>query len=228
MLYIPYILKILVLVSIPIALGVYLVRKYDLEAKWWWVGALVFALSQAIQSPLQKNAVIPYINSLGISGTLSPYIVLIVGVLLVGLCVGAVEEVLRYSAFRWLVKDARYFQSGVLLGAGSGGAGSLYLGFQVLAYYTDISYYSLPVVVSQILMIVVEICLSVMVVRSLVQKRWIWFLAALGFHAALESIRLMMLNLTNEIVAACVVALFVLFSLLILNKLFQQMTTSLP
>jgi uncharacterized membrane protein YhfC len=217
-----YIFKILLLVGIPVVLGIYLVRRFDLEGKLWWIPAAVFLVSQIILQILQYRVVVPYVYSLGNSGSLSSLSLLIVGGFIVGTSSGLIEEVFRYVMNRWWTKDARTFESGLLLGVGFGGAASIFLGFQVLAYYTDKAYYSFPVVISQILMIVIYICLSVMILRSITQKQWQWFLFAIGFHVVMESFRLIALNLANDIVAALVVGIFTILSVLILKVLYQQ------
>jgi uncharacterized membrane protein YhfC len=132
MLYLTYMLNILLLFGIPIVMGIFLVRKFDLEGRWWWTGAIVYIISQIIALPLQNYAINPYLNNLSTSGRLPSMEVLILGGVLLGLTAGVFEELLRYAMFRWWTKDARSFESGVLLGVGHGGAGSIILAFLVL------------------------------------------------------------------------------------------------
>jgi len=126
-----YGIKILLLSVIPIGSGIYLTRKFDREGKRWWIGAIVFAVTQVILLPLQNYVIAPYLYSLNNSGILPSIPLLLFGGLTLGLSVGVCEEVLRYAMYRWWTKDARSFDSGLLLGAGAGGAASLFLAFQV-------------------------------------------------------------------------------------------------
>ncbi len=139
MLYLTYSLDILILLAVPIALGAFLVRKYELEARWWWIGAMVYIVSQVILQPLQTFALNPWLNNLNLSGRLPSIGVLIFGGLLLGLSVGVVEELLRYGMFRWWARDARTFESGLLLGTGQGGAASIALAFLVLYNFVNMA-----------------------------------------------------------------------------------------
>ena len=128
MLFITYLLDILVLFAIPIALGIFLVRKFELEGRWWWIGAIVYVVSQVIFLPLENYFINPFLNNLSFSGPLPSIEVLILGGLILGLTASICEELLRYGMFRWWAKDARSFESGLLLGTGHGGAASIILG----------------------------------------------------------------------------------------------------
>jgi len=139
MLYITYSIDFLLLFSIPIALGVFLVRKFYLEGRWWWIGAIVYIISQIILLPLENYVINPFLNNLSYSGVLPSLGVLIIGGLILGLSTGVCEELLRYSMFRWWTKDARTFESGILLGLGHGGAASIFLGFLVLYNFLNMA-----------------------------------------------------------------------------------------
>ncbi len=137
MLYITYSLDILLLLAVPIVLGVFLVRKFDLEGRWWWIGAIVYIISQIILQPLENYIVNPFLNTLSYSGSLPSIEVLIFGGLVLGLGAGLCEELLRYAMFRWWTKDARSFESSILLGTGHGGSASIILA--CLVFYNFIN-----------------------------------------------------------------------------------------
>ena len=141
MLYLTYLLDILILFAMPILLGIFLVRKYDLEGRWWWIGAIVYILSQVILLPLENYVINPFLNNLSYSGSLPSIQVLFFGGLVLGLCAGLSEELLRYAMFRWWVKDARSFKSSLLLGTGHGGAGSIFLAIIVLYNFANMAIY---------------------------------------------------------------------------------------
>lgn len=139
MLYITYVLDILLMIAIPIALGIFLTRKFDLEGRWWWIGAVVYIVSQIILLPLENLAINPYLNNLNYSGNLPSTDVLIFGGLMLGLSAGVIEELLRYAMFRWWTKDARSFESSLLLGTGYGGAASIALACLVLYNFVNMA-----------------------------------------------------------------------------------------
>jgi uncharacterized membrane protein YhfC len=141
MLLITYSLNILLLCIIPIALGIFLVRKFDLEGRWWWIGAVVYILSQALLIPLENYVINPYLNYLSYSGILPSMQVLIFGGLVLGLSAGLCEELLRYVMYRKWAKDARSFESSLLLGTGHGGAGSIFLALMVFYNFGNMVLY---------------------------------------------------------------------------------------
>jgi uncharacterized membrane protein YhfC len=130
--FLTYSIDIILLIAIPIALGIFLVRKFDLEGRWWWIGVMVYIISQVILLPLENYVINPFLNNLSYSGSLPSMVVLALGGLILGLCTGVCEELLRYSMFRWWTKDARSFESSLLLGVGHGGAGSIFLALMVI------------------------------------------------------------------------------------------------
>ena len=141
MLYITYILDILLMIAIPIALGIFLVRKFDLEGRWWWIGAIVYIISQIILQPLENYVINPYLNNLSYSSNLPSVGVLILGGLILGLSSGVCEELLRYAMFRWWTKDARTFESSLLLGTGHGGAASIALACVVFYNFVNMAFF---------------------------------------------------------------------------------------
>lgn len=141
MLTITYSLNIFLLFAIPIALGIFLVRKFYLEGRWWWISAIVYILSQIILLPLENYFINPFLNNLSYSGSLPSIEVLIFGGLILGLSAGLCEELLRYGMFRWWTKDARSFESGLLLGTGHGGAASIILGCLVFYNFVNMAWF---------------------------------------------------------------------------------------
>lgn len=139
MLYITYLLDILLMIAIPVALGVFLTRKFNLEGRWWWIGLAVYIVSQIILQPLENYVINPYLNNLSYSGSLPSTEVLVFGGLVLGLSAGLIEETLRYAMFRWWTKDARSFESSLLLGTGYGGAASIALACLVFYNFVNMA-----------------------------------------------------------------------------------------
>jgi uncharacterized membrane protein YhfC len=129
------------MLAIPIALGIFLVRKFDLEGRWWWIGAIVYIISQIILLPLENYVINPYLNNLSYSSNLPSVGVLIFGGLVLGLSSGVCEELLRYAMFRWWTKDARTFESSLLLGTGHGGAASIALACVVFYNFVNMAFF---------------------------------------------------------------------------------------
>ena len=260
MLYITNVVDILLLFTIPIALGVFLVRKYDLEGRWWWIGAVVYVLSQIILLPLQNYLINPYLNALSLSGALPSINVLILGGASLGVLAGVCEELIRYAAFRWWARDARSIASGLLLGIGSSGAASIILAFlviynfinmvifrnvdlttiapadqvqslqsQITAFWSTPWYYTFRESIGQLFMLVIEICLTLMVMQTFVRRQWYWVPLAIVFHVLIEASRVITLNLSNQNLMNSVLGVFAIFSCIIIFALHRLRTsTSLP
>ncbi len=256
MLYISNIVNILLLFALPITLGVFLVRKYDLEGRWWWIGAAVYVLSQIILLPLENYFINPNLNALSFSGTLPSIYVLILGGASLGILAGVVQELLRYAAFRWWARDVRSFNGGLLLGMGSSGAAAIILAFlvlynfinmaifrnkdlttlapadqvgflqsQIISFWSTPWYHTLREAIGQIFMLLIEICLTLMVLQTFVRRQWYWVPLAIGFHALVEASRVITLNLSNETLVNTVLGIFAVISCLIILALHRLMNS---
>jgi len=250
MLYLTYSLDILLLFAIPIALGIFLVRRFYLEGRWWWIGAITYILSQVILLPFENYIINPFLNNLSSSGKLPSLEALIFGGLILGLCAGVIEELLRYGMLRWWTKDARSFESGLLVGTGFGGAASILLAFlviynfvnmiivrnqdlttlvpadqyqivlsQITAFWSAPWYVTLKEAIGQLFMLAIELCLTVMVLQTFIRKQWYWLAFAIGFHALMETSRVITVNVSNEALMYVVQGVFAILSVLIILAL---------
>jgi uncharacterized membrane protein YhfC len=138
-LYVTYALDGLLMIAMPIALGIYLVRHFDLEGRYWWIGAAVLVLSQIVLLTFNYYLVNPFLKNLSDSAVLPSYAVLVVGALALGLSTGLWEELLRYGMFRWWARTARSWEGGLLVGTGFGGAESILLGLLVLYNFINMA-----------------------------------------------------------------------------------------
>lgn len=139
MLYILYSLNTVLMIGLPIALGVFLTRRFKLGWGLWWVGAATFILSQVVHLPLLWGLTAAFK-----SGALpnppeawTPWFNAVV----LGLAAGVCEEVARYLVLRFWIKSARSGQEVLVFGAGHGGIEAILLG--ALAGYTTIQLFAL-------------------------------------------------------------------------------------
>ena len=116
------------MILMPIALGWIIAKKRGIKWGLFAIGGATFILSQIAHIPF--NWVM--FNSLSdeLEG-LSANISLLIVALLAGLSAGIFEEGARYLTYRYWAKDARSWGSGMMLGAGHGGAESIILGILV-------------------------------------------------------------------------------------------------
>jgi uncharacterized membrane protein YhfC len=258
MLYITNVINILLLFAVSIVLGVFLVRKYELEGRWWWIGAVIYVLSQIILLPLENYMINPYLNALSLSGTLPSITVLILGGASVGILAGVCQELIRYAALRWWARDVRSFKSGLLLGIGSNGAASIILAFlviynfinmaifrnvdltvlapaadqvqslqsQIAAFWSTPWYHTFRESIGQFFMLVVETCLTLMIMQTFIKGHWYWVPLAIGFHSLIEGSRVITTNLANQNWINTVLGVFAIFSCLIIYALFRLRSSS--
>jgi len=115
------------MIAIPLALGVILVRWLKVEWKYFGMGAIVFVASQVLHIPFNLWLLSPGIERLGFA-TAQTGMGLVIVAVLYGLSAGVFEELARYFAYRYWVKDARNWSAGLMFGAGHGGIEAILLG----------------------------------------------------------------------------------------------------
>jgi uncharacterized membrane protein YhfC len=130
-----YFLTWLLMIAFPVALGILLIRKFQLPGKVWWIGVAIFLLSQIFHLPFNNYLLNPLLSNLqsALPGTLGFLLI----ALLAGLSAGVFEEFARYGMFRWWLKDRRTWRNAVLAGAGHGGVESILLGLYLLYIYLN-------------------------------------------------------------------------------------------
>jgi uncharacterized membrane protein YhfC len=203
------------MVAIPIGLGVYLTRRFQMGWRLWWIGAATFVMSQVGHLPFNW-----ILNRLFVLGMLpSPpaswrlYFFAILG----GLSAGLWEELVRAGVFKWWAVDARTWRKGVMLGAGHGGieaiilGGLVLIGFvnililsgpdaarlvppnqlalvqqQIAAYWSGSPLVALMGAVERIFAITNHIALSLMVMQAFTRRQPAWIALAVIYHTLLD------------------------------------------
>lgn len=110
----------------PIALGYFLLRRFGLRWRIFFIGVLFFIVSQIIELPIVAGIAV-----FDLRLESRPWL----GALIAGLTAGVGEEVARYLGFRFTrtMRDNRTWPAALLLGAGHGGAESILVGLGVIA-----------------------------------------------------------------------------------------------
>ncbi len=115
------------MIAMPLALGVLLARRLKVEWRLFGIGALVIVASQVLHIPFNLWVLNPGIERLGLADA-SAGLGLVIVAILYGLSAGVFEELARYLAYRFWVKDARSWKAGLMFGAGHGGLEAIILG----------------------------------------------------------------------------------------------------
>lgn len=126
------------MIALPLGLAVFLTRRWKLGWGLWGIGAVTFVLSQVGHIPfnllVQRLVERPLVYW---SPTAQTAFWAIFG----GLSAGVFEEGARYLVLRSWARQARSWQSGILFGAGHGGAEAILLGGMALrAYFVMLVY----------------------------------------------------------------------------------------
>jgi uncharacterized membrane protein YhfC len=213
-----FVLAVIIEIGLPIALAIWLTRRY----KFGWgiigVGVLTFIASQIVHIPLLAGLG-SGLNALGVTFPTGLVGALLSGLYL-GMLAGLCEEIMRYFGFKLLKKRAEPFEAGVLAGAGHGGIESIFVGISVLAnmliayLLTNTSvqipgltpemmaaitgapwYAPLLGAFERIFAIILHITLSLMVWRSVAAKKISWLFIAILYHMFVDAATVFMANM---------------------------------
>lgn len=211
----PFVVNVCLMLTMPLALAIWLERRRRPGWGLFGMGAFTFILSQVLHIPFnwlvqQRFQLLP--TDLQVTSNL-----LIVAIFL-GLSAGVFEEVGRYLTYRYWATDARTWGKGLMLGIGHGGIEAILLGVLVGINYGAMTLLNqgklldripaeqLPLVQQQIEMVFnlpwydvllgalerafalcLHLALSLLVMQVFVrgQKWWLW--TAVGLHALLDA-----------------------------------------
>lgn len=246
----------LLIISMPIALGFYLTRRFKLNWRLWWIGAAGFVISQVGHIPF--NALL---STLFVQGILPMSIVqnLAGQAIIGGLSAGLWEELTRAGIYRWWAKDARSWRKGVLLGAGHGGIEAIAIGllvFGTFIYMASVrgmsleqlvppeqmaiaqqqiqdywaSPWSLTILslVERALTIPIQIAFSVLVLQAFTRKQPWWIAVAVLFHAVVDAAAVASVSLLGVYATEGVVAVFTVISLVLIFVLRRSEPAEVP
>lgn len=222
MLTIAHILNVAIMIALPLALGAWMKRRFDLSWALFGWGALTFIASQVLHIPFNQFLLEPWVTDLGFPGSASG---LVIGSLLVGLSAGVFEELARYLFLRRWVLRARSWQSGLLYGAGHGGIEAVLLGLlaligfvqaialrradlaqvldpgdialaqqQLQAYWTMPPALALLGAVERVFALVVQMSAALMVVTAVMRGQRRWLLAAILWHTIVDALAVYLLQ----------------------------------
>jgi len=245
---------IFVLVTV---LAIFIVRKYQLHWRLFFIGAAGFILSQIFHVPFNTLVLNPLITN-QIQPTIPRVAGFAIAGLLLGLSAGLFEEFTRYGLYRWWAKDARTWSRGVLLGTGWGGSEAiLFAGIPILISYIvmlavrgaeiDINippeqidaYWSIPWYLSflgfveRAFALPIQISLSVLVMQVFARRQSRWLLFAIGWHTLVDWLAVFLLLYWSEsewsvYAIEGVAAILAIISLIIIFTLKQPQSETTP
>ena len=234
-----FVVALLVDFGLPIALGVYLRRRFGVSWRIFLYGAIIFAGFQLVTRvpavTLLNSLLRPSEQSAAFQWTWLAALALTAGIF---------EEVGRYVGYRWLFRgERRTWDRALMFGAGHGGLEAMGLvGLQVLSTLVtviafsrlDAAQWNLPEAqatqVRQLLALpwwmpllgaferigamAVHVSLAVMVLQVFTRGRLIWLWIAVGYHATMNfAVVGLAMRFWGPIGAELAMALFALISL---------------
>lgn len=239
-------LNALLMIAMPLTLGVFLVRRQQVEWRFFGIGALVFVASQVLHIPFNLWVLNPGIERLGLASAQAGLNLIIVAIIY-GLSAGMFEEFARYFAYRFWVKDARTWKAGMMFGVGHGGIEAIMLGAlagyaliqalvyrnadlaaivspeqlelavsQLEAYWSTPWYLSIMGAVERIGAICFHLSASVLVLQAFRRKNKWWVFAAIGWHTLLDAVAVYGIQVWGVLVTEALILLFGLVSLLMI------------
>ena len=125
------ILGVLGMIILPLLLGFWLTRKFKLPWKLFIAGAVTFIASQILHIPFLYGLTALF-NNRTLPNPPAAWTTAFNAVLL-GLLAGIFEETARYILFKLVLKKARTWNEGVLVGAGHGGVEAIIVGLLGIA-----------------------------------------------------------------------------------------------
>ena len=193
-----YLVSGLLEIVMPIAVGIYFIRKYETSWRVLIIGGLMFVLS-LVRIPLNQ-----YVSMSIYYGNYGSYTFFLLAAF-PSLTAGVFEETARYIAYTYFVKN-HTMANGLTLGDGHGGAESilivginvLVIGYLLLTNPNAFPEYQLLAILSspvylpfvglyeRLTALIVQISLSVMVLMTFRTGRKIYFAAAILLHFLLD------------------------------------------
>jgi uncharacterized membrane protein YhfC len=245
-----YLVDGILIITLPIALGIYLERKFQLGWRLWWIGAATFIVSQVGHIPF--NIGLTALFKRGYLPTPPESWTLVFNATILGLSAGLWEELARYATFRWWAKEARSWRKGVVLGAGHGGIEAILVGVVILVnlfylmairnvdltslvppdqlalaqkaiagYWATPWYLIFLSALERTLALPVQICFSVLVLQTFIRRQSRWIYLAIGYHALVDGAAVFVLGTWGVYAAEAAVSAFCLLSLLVIFALRQ-------
>lgn len=139
MLAVAYVINFLGIILLPILAWIYFSRRFNLSWKLILAGGLTFIASQVLHIPLLNVLTAMFKN--GTLPTPPQSWSLIFNAVLLGLLAGVFEETARLILFKYILKNARTWKEGVMVGLGHGGTEAVILGvLAALAFFRMLAY----------------------------------------------------------------------------------------
>jgi uncharacterized membrane protein YhfC len=242
-----YLANPILIFVMAIGLGFFLIRRYHLGWRLFFVGGATYLGAQ-----LASIVLMGFIQR-GMQSTTPPLVVQLLLLLLFIIILFSIEEGIRYAMYRWWAKDIRSWAEGLVLGAGHGGVEVILIGLMALTTLVDLitlrnadlstiytadqladatkivtTYWSKPwynalaEAVRSALTLPIQLSCSLMVLQIFLRKQYRWLGYAIGWHTLASSPLFFISNETYVYLPLIFLAVATLGSVGIIKRLQPQ------
>jgi uncharacterized membrane protein YhfC len=202
-----YITNPILIFIIAIGLGYFLIRRFHLGWRLFFIGGATYLGAQIVSILLMG-----FIQR-GIQSITPPLPVQLLFTLLFIVILFSIEECIRYAMYRWWAKDIRSWAEGLVLGAGHGGVEVILIGLMTLTtliqlvplrnadlatiftadkladateyvttYWSKPWYNALADAVRSALTLPIQLACSLLVLQVFLKKQYRWLGYSIGWH----------------------------------------------
>jgi uncharacterized membrane protein YhfC len=245
-------LNAFLMIALPLALGVILVRRYKVSWKLFGVGLATFIASQIFHLPFNYGFLLPSLRRIGLTG-LSQGWSLALFALSLGLSAGLFEELARYLVYRFWLKEDRSSDQALMFGAGHGGAEAILIGaiallslIQALTYrgvdpiklaapdqaaalqaqleiYWSFPWYQVLLgALERAFALCLHLSLTVIVLQAFTRSKLYWLGLAILWHTIVDGISVFSLQLWGVYITEALVGVMAVLSLIIIRALYTS------
>ena len=218
MIYFTFILTGILEILLPIAIMLWVKKRFKVSWRLFGVGMLTFLGAQLIHIPLAigvRRMAQPF---------LPPYVITVwanlLNAIILGLLAGICEETARLVGYFFLKDRAKAYPAALALGDGHGGLEAILIGLSLLVQtfvvlwvsrsevsmlgitpqnafaYTEVAWY-MPLIslFERLTAMTIHIVLSVMVWRAYTRRAWGWFAGAIFYHSFIDALAVALVSL---------------------------------
>ncbi len=137
-LYILYPLAAILIFLLALGTGIFITRRFGLNWRLYWIGALTFVGSQVLHIPFNSYVLNPLVIDVVLPAVPAGLVRTMLVAALFGLSAGLFEETARYLVFARWIKEDRTWRRALLFGAGHGGIEAIIVGFMIFMTYLQL------------------------------------------------------------------------------------------
>ena len=238
-------INVIVMIVFPFVATAYFINRYKSYWRFWWIGGVIFLISQIGHIPFNYFASKILNNTNLVLWDQNQQILF--NAVFLGLSAGIWEETSRYLGYRFWLKKPKLWREGLILGLGHGSFEAILIGFlalygllqmvafkntdlsymipvdrvestyQTIQAYWNVSWYdSLLGALERMLTIPIQVLLSILILQIFKRGKIIWLFVAILIHTVIDASVVILINYSSIYITEGAIALFSLASLILI------------